>query len=172
MKRYIGTKVIQARPMDRRTYNVYRGWQLPENENGSDEGYLVEYMDGGTPNDARHIGYISWSPKAQFEGAYRETSGLTFGLALEALKMGHKVARSGWNGKGMWIALSPGSPALPCSSFWSRPAAEWAFSQEGHSAEVLPCIIMKTINAHGREAILMGWLASQTDMLSEDWAIV
>jgi hypothetical protein len=71
-RRYIGTKVIQGWPMTRAAYNTYRGWALPENENGADEGYLVEYLDGGKPNDSRHAGYISWSPKAQFDAAYRE----------------------------------------------------------------------------------------------------
>jgi hypothetical protein len=72
MKRFIGTKTILAQAMTRTAYNTYRGWGLPGNENGNDEGYLVEYTDGGTPNDARHSGYISWSPKEQFDNAYRE----------------------------------------------------------------------------------------------------
>lgn len=72
MKTYTGTKLISAQPMTRAEYNTYRGWELPTNENGADEGYLVEYTDGGTPNDSRHAGYISWSPKAQFDKAYIE----------------------------------------------------------------------------------------------------
>jgi hypothetical protein len=70
MKTYIGTKMISAEPMSRAAYNEYRNWDLPENEDGADEGYLVEYLDGGQANDSRHAGYISWSPKAQFEAAY------------------------------------------------------------------------------------------------------
>lgn len=70
MNTYTGTKLIQAKPMNRAEYNAYRDWNLPENEDGTDEGYLVEYLDGGKPNDSRHTGYISWSPKAQFEAAY------------------------------------------------------------------------------------------------------
>lgn len=70
-RRYIGTKVIQAWAMTRAAYNAYRGWALPGNEKGDDEGYLVEYTDGGAPNDNRHAGYISWSPKEQFDNAYR-----------------------------------------------------------------------------------------------------
>lgn len=70
MNTYIGTKLIQAQPMNRADYNTYRGWVLPDNEEGADEGYLVEYLDGGKSNDSRHAGYISWSPKAQFEAAY------------------------------------------------------------------------------------------------------
>lgn len=72
MKTYIGTKIIQATPMDRLAYNEYRGWTLPADENGADEGYLVEYLDGGKPNHPAHQGYISWSPKEQFDKAYVE----------------------------------------------------------------------------------------------------
>lgn len=158
MKRYIGTKIINAKPMNRADYNEYRNWVLPANEDGADDGYLVEYLDGGKSNDSRHAGYISWSPKEQFEGAYRETSGLSFGLALEALKKGEKVSRAGWNGKDMWLSLScNGNREVAAENFWSP-----------HNAE----ITLKTTNAHGRVAILMGWLASQTDLLSEDWMVV
>jgi hypothetical protein len=145
---------------------------LPDNENGADEGYLVEYEDGGVPNDTRHEGYISWSPKAQFENAYRNTTGLTFGMAIEALKKGLKVSRAGWNGKGMWLSLSGPleGRVIGADQFWSENNREWARQFGG--ALVLPTITMKTINSSGREAILMGWLASQTDMLSEDWEIV
>lgn len=67
---YVGSKVVKAIPMGRAEYNTYRKWDLPSNEDGSDEGYLVEYTDGGKPNDDRHGGYISWSPKAQFDNSY------------------------------------------------------------------------------------------------------
>ncbi len=46
-KPYIGTKVVHALPMTRQAYNDYREWQLPDDEDGADEGYLVEYVDGG-----------------------------------------------------------------------------------------------------------------------------
>ncbi len=62
MKKYVGTKVIEAKPMTRGDYNEYRGWQIPANENPADEGYLVKYSDG----------YVSWSPTYVFEKAYRE----------------------------------------------------------------------------------------------------
>lgn len=71
MKKYIGTKQLKAKPMTLGEYNEYRGWKLPENENPNTEGYLVEYQDGGKPNDERHEGYISWSPKDVFEKAYQ-----------------------------------------------------------------------------------------------------
>ena len=62
MKKYIGTKQIEAKPMTRGDYNAYRGWTIPENENPNDAGYIVKYSDN----------YVSWSPKKQFEEAYRE----------------------------------------------------------------------------------------------------
>jgi hypothetical protein len=172
MKPYIGTKLINAIDMTRAAYNILRGWDLPADENGDDAGYLVEYVDGGQSNHPNFKGYISWSPKNVFERAYRPSAGMTFGSAIEALKAGQKVARSGWNGKGMWLSLSGPleGRVIGADQFWSENNREWARQFGG--AMVLPAITMKTVNAHGREAILMGWLASQTDMLSEDWEIV
>ncbi len=67
---YVGTKVVHAVAMTRQEYNDHRGWPLPKDENGSDNGYLVEYVDGGKPNHPGHAGYISWSPVEVFEKAY------------------------------------------------------------------------------------------------------
>lgn len=168
MKTYIGTKFIRAVAMTRAQYNDFRGWPLPANENGDDEGYLVEYTDGGRRNTEEYEGYVSWSPADVFEKSCRPTEGLTFGLAIEALKAGKKVSRAGWNGKGMWLSLScDGTREVAAENFWSPHNAEFA-RENGGKATVLPAITMKT--AMGE--ILMGWLASQTDMLAEDWGIV
>ncbi len=70
MQHFVGTKVLKARPMTLGQYNDYRGWEIPADEDPSTEGYLVEYTDGGKPNHPDHRGYISWSPKAQFDSAY------------------------------------------------------------------------------------------------------
>jgi hypothetical protein len=163
--RFVGTKVVNGTPMSRGDYNAYRGWALPEDEDGEDEGYLVEYLDGGKPNHPKHAGYISWSPKEQFDNAHRSVTGMSFGQALELLKIGQRVARAGWNGKGMWIALSPGSLALPAERFWAHQNRKHA--EEHGPTDVLPCITMKTAD----DSILMGWLASQTDMLADDWCV-
>lgn len=72
MKHYVGTKYINAKPMSRGDYNTLRGWQVPADEDPADEGYLVEYTDGGKPNHPDFAGYISWSPKDVFERAYKE----------------------------------------------------------------------------------------------------
>lgn len=168
MHQFIGTKLINAVPMTRLEYNNLRGWELPQDEDGSDEGYLVEYLDGGQANHPDYIGYVSWSPKAVFENAYRPVTGMSFGLAIEALKLGKKVCRAGWNGKDMWLSLScNGNRQVDADKFWSPHNAEFAVDKGG-SATVLPCITMKTAD----EKILMGWLSSQTDMLADDWVIV
>ncbi len=161
MKTYIGTKLIHALPMTRQAYNDYRGWELPANEDGADEGYLVEYVDGGRANDSRHFGYISWSPKDVFERAYRPVENMSFGLAIEALKAGKKVARAGWNGKGMFLFLVPGSTFKV-----NRPPLMGIYP-EGTEINYCPHIDMKT--ADGK---VVPWLASQTDVLAEDWAVV
>jgi hypothetical protein len=166
MKSYIGTKRINAAPMTRAEYNSFRGWQLPADENGADEGFLVEYADGGKPNTAQYAGYVSWSPKEQFDNAYRPVTQMTFGLAIEALRKGEKVARAGWNGKGMWLILVPGTPAV--NFVEGSPYHKAGLT----SGEILPHIDMYTTNAQGRRAMLPGWLASQSDMLAEDWVIV
>lgn len=86
---------------------------------------------------------------------------LNFGKAIEALKEGKRVARVGWNGKGMFLFLVPGS------NF--RVNREPLLSIMGEGAEVTyrPHIDMK--DAEGK---VVPWLASQTDMLAEDWVIV
>lgn len=90
------------------------------------------------------------------------------GEAIRAIKDGKRVARKGWNGKDMWLSYSPGCPALPAAQFWSAANRDYAREQPEVVVEVLPSITMKT--ADGK--ILMGWLASQSDLLADDWFIV
>lgn len=97
MKQYIGTKLINAKPMTRGEYNDYRGWQVPDNENPEDAGYLVEYQDSPTANTPDHAGYVSWSPKDVFDRVYRQSDGMSFGLAIEALRKGFRVGRKNRN---------------------------------------------------------------------------
>lgn len=128
--RYIGTKEITAF----------------EQEKDGKSGYGVIYADG----------YTSWSPAATFEEAYRVSEGdgqqLTFGDALHFLKLGKKVARAGWNGKGLWLEMQ-------------RPDA--------HSKMTLPYVYLNyPQDAQNTPGARVPWLASQTDMLAEDWAVL
>ena len=92
-------------------------------------------------------------------------NGMTFGGALQALKAGNRVARAGWNGNGMWLALTTGQ-MVPADKFWNTHNKAFAESMGGQ-AEVQPYITMKT--AQGK---IVPWLASQGDMLDEDWQVV
>ncbi len=166
---YYGTKKIKATPMTREAYNIYRGWTLPEDEDGADDGYLVEYLDGGPANHPSHEGYISWSPKDVFEGHYQASGSMNFSHALQALKDGHRVARRGWNGKGMFIFLVKGSvdPAGTIPNFQEVDTRFYEIGDKDTTTR-LPCIGIMTASG----SILYCWLASQTDMLAEDWEIV
>lgn len=95
------------------------------------------------------------------------SDGMSFGLAIEALKAGKRVSRAGWNGNGMWLVLVPGTPVAQL-----REGTPYRTALGLEECEILPHIDMWTINAQGRRAMLPGWLASQSDMLADDWAIV
>ena len=160
MKKYIGVKQIKAKPMTRGEYNEYRGWELPSDEDGGDEGLLVEYIDGGKSNHPDHEGYISWSPKSVFEQAYREINGLTFGLAIEAMKKGAKVCRAGWNGKGMFAYYVQESK-YPAQS----ECVKGVF--EGDMVPYRHYLALKTAQDD-----IATWSPSTSDALAEDWMIV
>lgn len=91
---------------------------------------------------------------------------MTFGQALEETKNGKFVARSGWNGKGMYLWLLPEAkvPAEWCKEPHLKRLAEL----NGGHMHCLPSIRMKTAD----NKVLTGWLASQSDMLADDWQVV
>lgn len=86
---------------------------------------------------------------------------LDFGEAVRQMKLGNKVARSGWNGKGMFLFLVPGSTFKV-----NRPPLLGIY-EEGTEINYCPHIDMKTADNK-----IVPWLASQTDVLAEDWEIV
>lgn len=98
---------------------------------------------------------------------------MDFGEALKALKEGKKVSREGWNGPYQYIYLTPGHK-LSSQEWTAKDSAHEMTDHERLTGEVeiLPHIDMYTVNRNGRRGRLCGWLASQTDMLSEDWVIV
>lgn len=135
-------------------YNVYRGWEIPEDEDPTKKGFLVEYLDGDEPNHPDHHGYISWSPKDVFDNAYRPCDGMNFGLAIEAMKKGEALSRKGWNGKGMFLLL--------CEVDEDHVLE---YNKKTYGRE--DYIYMKTADDK-----LIPWTCSQADMLSDDWLIV
>lgn len=87
---------------------------------------------------------------------------MDFGDALKALKAGHRVRRAGWNGKGMWLILVPGTPAV-------TPREGSPYAAVGlKTVDINPHIDMFTAD----QKMQPGWLASQTDMLADDWEVV
>lgn len=156
-------KAVNAKPMTRQEYNDFRGWQLPENENGADEGYLVEYQDG-EPNTTEYKGYISWSPKEQFENSYQYPSvGMSFGHAVELLKAGHRVARIGWNGKGMFLYYVPENKYPASRNEHGTMVGVFEDDMVPYGAYIAIKTAQNTV---------MPWQPSNGDMLTEDWQIV
>lgn len=175
MKNYIGTKVIKARAMNRGDYNEHRGWNIPADENPADEGYLVGYPDAHGNFDGELEGgchYISWSPADVFDAAYKSMTGMSFGLAIEAMKAGYKVARAGWNGKGVFVYLVMGTE-VPIDNL-KNECRKHIFPL--HS-ELSDCETTQKICAHidmkaADGSIVIGWMVSQTDILADDWTVV
>lgn len=153
MEKYIGTKLIEAEPAYRCTDNQMRVDIIVDPDEAatyykSEDGYRVRYPDG----------YESWSPKDVFEAAYRRTDNMSFGLAIESAKMGKKIQRSGWNGKGQYVELAT------------------SISYKNASGDVVN-VNHDAIGNHalafvGTSGVQLGWLASQADMLADDWRIV
>jgi len=124
----------------------------------ADDGYVITYRKG-EPNE-----YVSWCPKAEFEAVSRPVDGMTFGQAIEAMKQGRKVARRGWNGKGMWLCIQSGS-VVNGDVMRNEPAKNY---YAGKQCNICAHIDMKASD----DSYVVGWLASQTDMLADDWVIV
>ena len=160
MKKYVGTKELKAIPMNKEEYCQYRQWEVPSNENPKEEGYLVEYLDGGKPNDKRHLGYISWSPKDVFEKSYRENKNLTFGQAIELAKQGKKIARLGWNGQGMFAYI------VPANSY----PAQTETAKEYWGDKLVPYRTYWALKTAQEDVVM--WSPSGSDSLAEDWMII
>lgn len=100
------------------------------------------------------------------ERAWMQLETMSFGDAINALKAGAKVARKGWNGKGMFLWLKP---AATVKAEWCKdPMLKGLAEANGGKIEALGTICMFT----AQKQILSGWLASQTDVLAEDWVII
>lgn len=92
---------------------------------------------------------------------------MNFGEAIIALKSGKKVAREGWNGKGMFLIYITGTPDCAFKEGSPYYAALDDGTEKAPSCNINPHIDMYTATGEFQP----GWLASQTDMLSEDWQI-
>ena len=94
----------------------------------------------------------------------KEIDMVVFSDALEAVKAGYKIAREGWNGKGMYVVYQKGYPG---GIQVNKNTQEALGVPEGTVCKFLPYLMMKTVQGD-----FVPWLASQTDILAEDWTIV
>lgn len=119
-----------------------------------------EVLEKETPKEGPKVISIRGSESNQYERCSKRLGGtaMNFGKAIEEMKAGKKVARQGWNGKGQYIELA---------SNISYVNADGNIVNCEHDA-----IGNKAIAFVGTSGVQMGWLASQADMLAEDWQIV
>jgi len=99
--------------------------------------------------------------------------GLDFGTAINALKRGKQIARKGWNGKNMFVYLNKGSRDVSGEQPEGTENVEgirFDLFELGDAGTVLRLPNINMMAATG--SIVTGWLASQTDMLAEDWNII
>ena len=160
MKKFIGTKVIKAMPMTMVEAQKVLGREIKP-ATKEDDGYLVEYKDG----------YKSWSPKSVFEAAYHEVGVMNFGEAIEALKSGLAIRRSGWNGKGLFVVkqipahitgeIIPNMQSLP------QIAKDILMKRENPHIDYTNQMLI--VNPDGRAD---SWVPSVSDVFAEDWEIV
>ena len=168
---YIGTKQIKAVHMNRADYNLLRGWELPEDEDGTDEGYLIVYNNNQIPNIEGFDGYVSWSPMEQFVDAYQPLYAMTFGHAIEMLKQGERVQRASWNDKDMWIVL------MTAMSLPSYNTQDTEKKVNDRTAKFIGKDTPLNTGAYlamwtADKVWQPGWLASQADILANDWMVV
>jgi hypothetical protein len=129
---------------------------------------IAEALVGMTTEEVQNLAKVlkdEYGITAEEKVAQTET-GMTFGGAIAALKQGKKVARQGWNGKGMWLWLKEGT--MVKSDWCHDPLLKDIADKNGGEIEAGDCICMKT----AQNTIQSGWLASQADMLAADWVIV
>lgn len=171
MKTYICTKLIHAVPT-----KMVNGCPWPEdlplpeisepqkvNEHCG-EIRDVRIEDGYMFTTSKEDRYPQFLTADEFEKICRSTENMTFGDALLVLKQGKRVARKGWNGKNMSVAYQKGYPdGIPCNK---NTAEAWGM-QEGELFKCRPYLQMRCA-----DGTFQMWLASQSDILADDWYIV
>lgn len=143
-----------------------------DQENGVIMNHFEEDGSTDVPASALFPRDILWAMGNDWEVVGEETAAVpadtySFGDAINFLKAGKKVARKGWNGKGMFLVLCPGSE-VPADHMRVKPVKKF-YQQEGRvSVIIAPHIDLKAADG----TYVTGWMASQTDMLADDWFTV
>lgn len=165
LKKYIGTKVVEARPMCEIDAESIGYARKNSDNHGWRSGYHVRY----TNQDGSF--YDSWSPKDVFEKAYHEVKGMNFGEVIEALKTGLAARRKGWNGKGLFIVKQVPShitgDIIPKMQSLPQSAKNILMSRENPHIDYTNQMLI--INPDGRAD---SWVPSSSDVFAEDWEVV
>lgn len=143
----------------------------------SEDGTLMNHCEGGEeiptalmfPRDLLMVMDDRWEVVEENAADQEQTPSdtISFGDALNFLKAGKKVARKGWNGKGMFLVLCPGSE-VPADRMRVKAVKKFYKQENRDSVVIVPHIDMKAADG----TYVTGWLASQTDMLADDWYVV
>lgn len=167
MKTYIGMKVVQAKPAVTVNGCIWpEGMALPEEYRRPRLELDQEQNCCGTVVEEGYV-YISenhypvFEPKEEFEKRFFDAENVTFSIALDAMKRGGRIARKGWNGKGMYVFL-----ADEVEFRTEADISEFENSEDGvYTSEML---VLRT--AQG--TFQPGWLATQSDILADDWYVL
>ena len=164
MKKYIGTKQIEAEPMtmgEAYERGLLQAGRVPSESEKSNAGYHVKYQDG----------YESWSPAEPFEKAYRESGAMPFGMAIELLHQGKSIRRKGWNGKGLFVIKQvPArieSNIIPKMQSLPQSAKDLILAGKGFIDYTSQCLIYNENTGRADS-----WVPSISDVFAEDWEIV
>lgn len=161
MKKYIGTKVVNATPAWLVDGKVYLKDEVVPRSMNREDGYKVVYEDG----------YESWSPKDVFEKAYHEVGVINFGGAINCLKAGLAVRRRSWVCDGIFVVkqipcridadIIPGMQSLPQS------AKDILMIRKDPHIDYTNQLLL--IHQSGRAD---SWTASSSDIFADDWEVV
>ena len=157
--KYIGVKIVEAEPMDvaEAVKAGYRG----ADPSIYGRGFEVTYPGG----------YKSWCPYNEFMAYNRPSKGMPFGHAIEAARQGNKITRVSWNRKNMFVVMMPALNLLPFNTQDTKRKVNDRTAKFIGEDVPLNCVPYFAMYAANKDWV-PGWLASQTDMLADDWQVV
>lgn len=163
LKKYIGIKIVEAEPMTEIDADALGYTQKNSDNHAWRDGYHVRYKN----SDGSF--YDSWSPKNEFEKAYREVKGIDFGWVIKVLKIGLAAKRKGWNGKFI-VKQVPShitGDIIPNMQSLPRSAKDILMSRENPHIDYNNQMLI--IDSDGKAD---SWFPSPSDIFAEDWEVI
>lgn len=143
---YVGTRKVTAMDITLGEYNQRRGWDIPANEDPEEQGYIITLENGDT----------TYQRKDAFDETYKVNGALSYSSALEYLKKGYIIARSGWNGKNMFVGMLTQTTDVILDINGAR-----------HLFGASKNMVLFNLQKGSYDP----WVASSSDTLAEDWFI-